>query len=136
MVLDSAITEDQLRATVEGGMDYVGSGLLDQFWHQFHPVIPLLVIVSMQGYQLIVGRRTVRDAVETGLARAHRALATTGVAALVKLAGGGWLAIPAAVFVGIWVTERQTIDELVEAVHKQNEKLRLRAAHYVARGPE
>lgn len=132
MVLDSSITEDQLRIMVEHGADYAGSGVLDQFWQQFHPVVPLLVIVSMQGYQVLVGRRTIQHALEVGLARAHRALATTGVAAMVKLAGGGWLAIPAAVFVGIWVTERQTIDELVEAVRKQTKKLRLRSAHYAS----
>ena len=129
MVLDSSLSEDQIRGAVEAGVG-PGGGFLDHFWDSFHPVIPLLVIASMQGYQVAIGKRRAQEAIELALARSQRAVVTTGVGALVKTLGGGWLAIPAAILAGIWVTERQTIEGLIEEVKRQNRKLSLLANRY------
>lgn len=129
MVLDAGIREDQLHAAVEtaaGGQ----SGFLDGFWEHFHPVLPLLLIAGMQGYQVAVGKRSVQDAVEISRARTQRALAMAGTGALVKAIGGGLLAIPAACLVGLWVTENQTIDELISQLKRQNRKLSLQTHRY------
>lgn len=129
MILDAGISEDQLHAAVEtagGGQ----SGFLDGFWEHFHPVLPLLLIAGMQGYQVAVGKRSVQDAMEIGMARTQRALAMAGTGVLVKAVGGGLLAIPAACLVGLWVTESQTIDELISRLKKQNRKLSLQIRRY------
>jgi len=129
MVIDSSISEDEIRAVVQEGVGDDG-GLLDSFWDSFHPVLPLLLIAGMQGYQIAVGRRTVGAAVEVGLARAHRALIAAGTGAMVKALGGGWLAIPAAVIAGYWITNSQKIDELVERLRKGQRKLSLQSVSY------
>ncbi|MDC7706558.1 hypothetical protein [Vogesella indigofera] len=129
MILDSGISEDQLHAAVETAAEGK-SGFIDGFWEHFHPILPLLLIAGMQGYQVAVGKRSVQDAMEIGMARTQRALAMAGTGALVKAIGGGLLAIPAVCLVGIWVTESQTIDELIGRLKKQNRKLFLQSRRY------
>lgn len=133
MVLDSGITEEHLLAAVHSKVGN-GWGILDHFWDAFHPVVPLLLMASMSGYSVLVGKRSVRDATEIAIARAHRALVASGTGALVKALGGGWLAIPAAMLAGYWVTRNQRIDQLIKACSAQSDKLALFAEYYNPRG--
>lgn len=129
MVLDAAMTEDQLRQSVEVALDDHGS-ILGEFWSYFHPVLPLLVIASMHGYKVAVGKQRVNDAVEVAVARAQRALVTTSVGALAKVMGLGWFSIPAALLAGYWVTESQTIDQLAGHLRRQSQMLALQGQRY------
>lgn len=129
MVLDAGMSEDHLRHVVDVGLGHSES-LLGDFWDHFHPVIPLLIIAGMHGYKVAVGRQAVAHAVEVASARAQRALVTTSVGALAKVVGLGWFSIPAALLAGYWVTELQSIDDLVRHMQEKNRKLRLQARTY------
>lgn len=129
MILNTGISENDLLHSVQVGVGD-GSGFLTHFWDAFHPIVPLLLIAGMNGYQVLVGKRSVRDSVEIAQARAHRAVVAAGTGALVKALGGGWLSIPAALLAGYWVTEGQHIDELIAALRKQTHKLSLMIEYY------
>lgn len=129
MVLDAGMSEDHLRHVVDAELGHSES-LLGDFWGHFHPVIPLLVIAGMHGYKVAVARQTVADAMEVASARAQRALVTTSVGALAEVVGLGWLSIPAALLAGYWVTELQSIDDLVRHMQEKNRKLQLQARTY------
>jgi hypothetical protein len=131
LVLDSDISEDDLAQTINSTLDDLQDGWLDHFWETFNPLIPLLVIVATQGYQVVVNRQRVASAVEVAKARAARSLVAGGVGALVKVVTDSFLlAIPATFLTG-WLFDRaQTIDELVAAMKKSNEVLNHRTEFY------
>lgn len=129
MVLDSGITEDQLRKAVQLAVDH-HDNMLDAFWDNFHPLLPLLMITGMQGYQVIVGKATVRDAIEIGLARGSRSIVMALTAGTVKCIGGGWVAIPVAWAAGAWFTRMQSIDGLVDQLNRSAHQLSCQARYY------
>jgi len=129
MVLDAGISEQQLRDTVQLAVGY-NDNLLGAFWDNFHPIIPLLIIASTQGYLLIVGKATARDAIEVGLARSTRALVMTVTAGTVNVMGGGLIAIPAAWLAGSWFTRMQSIGALIERSRHDSQKFAAQAKHY------
>jgi hypothetical protein len=132
MVLDSQISERDIGNVVGNSLDDAGSGFLDHFWDSFHPIFPLLLIAGMQGYAVAVGKQSVVSAVDVARARAARSLTAAGVGALVKVFGGGWFSIPAAIFTG-WIFDRsQNIDDLVMATREQNRFLAARRDFYDA----
>ena len=130
MVIDSNISEDELRKAVLDGTG--AGGFLDLFWEAFAPAVPLMLIAGMAGYRVIVGKQTVRDAAEVAQARAFRAAVSLGVGAVVKAAGGGWVSIPAAIIAGYSITNLQKIDELVDVVGGQKKRLDLQLRYYAA----
>lgn len=132
MVLDSGITEDEIRQAVDLQGAARGEGFLDEFWGNFNPLIPLLLIAGTQGYKVAVSKQTVESAAEVAQARAARALTALGVGALFKTFGAGLMSIPAAIFTG-WLFDRsQNIDALIKTTHRHNHLLRLRTDHFKA----
>jgi hypothetical protein len=129
LVLDAAMSEDQIRHAVNAALEH-SDGFLEGFWDHFHPVLPLLITAAMQGYQVAVGKRDIQHAIEVGSARAQRALVTTSVGALAKAIGLGWAAIPAALLAGFWITDAQNIDGLIAQLKKSNWRLLLQARSY------
>jgi hypothetical protein len=132
MVLDSHLSEHDIEKAIHTTIDGTGGGFLDNFWHSFHPAIPLLVIAVTQGYRVVIGKQHVEHATEVAKARVARAFAAGGVGAFVKALGGGWLSIPAAIFTGLMVDRVQTIDDLVKNVRSSTVKLNQRLGYYRA----
>lgn len=129
MVLDSGITEDQLHEAVQLAVDH-HDNVLAAFWDNFHPLLPLLIITGMQGYQVMVGKATVRGAIEIGLARGSRSMVMALTAGTVKWLGGGWAAIPLAWAAGAWFTRMQSIDGLVDQLNRSARQLSCQARYY------
>lgn len=129
MVLDAGLSEEQLRNTIELMVDPHDS-VLSAFWDDFHPIIPMLVIAGTQGYRVMVGKTSARDAVEMGLARGARTMVMAATAATVKMLGGGLFSIPAAWLAGAWYTRAQSIDTLAAKVRGDSQKFALQAIYY------
>ena len=68
MVLDSGITEDQLRKAVQLAVDH-HDNMLDAFWDNFHPLLPLLMIYWHAGLSGDSRQGDRQNAIEIGLAR-------------------------------------------------------------------
>lgn len=131
MVIDSKMSEADLERITNmtaGGADH---GYLDQFWDNFHPLIPLLLIAATQGYQVAVNKQTVWSAMEVAKARAARGMVASAAGALFKALSGSWIASAlGAVTVGLFFDRSQNIDELVEALKSGSRLLTARAQHY------
>jgi hypothetical protein len=96
LVLDSGITEDELRDQVSSAIDVMDNTVTDQFLDYFSPLFPLVAIATWEGYKVSVGQQSL-DQFKLAIARrGQRIVAANLVSAAVYAVGGGLLAIPAA----------------------------------------
>ena len=96
IVLDSGITEDDLRDHVSSAIDVMDDSVTDRFLDYFSPLFPLVAIASWEGYKVSVGQQSL-DQFKLAIARrGQRIVAAKLAGAAVYAVGGGLLAIPAA----------------------------------------
>jgi len=125
LVLDSGITDQELRAHVELGVDAVDVSLTENFLDHFHPLLPLAAMAMYEGYRLWVGQQSM-DGFKLALARrSQRMVVTQAIGAAVYAMDGGLLSFPAAVAGGL-VFDR-TINQAALATSYQSHQGRLLA---------
>lgn len=95
IVLNSNISEADLRSQVSRTLELEDTSFLDEFIGTFNPIFPLLFIVATEGYHLYVGEMSVAQVQESAKHRINRALVSSGVGALAYAMGAGWLSIGA-----------------------------------------
>lgn len=101
LVLDSGITDQDLRAHVEMGVDAVDISLTESFLDHFHPLLPLAAMALYEGHRLWIGEQSM-DAFRLALARrSQRIVVTQTIGAAVYAMDGGLLSIPAAIVGGL-----------------------------------
>lgn len=131
MVLNSEMSENDLERAVNAAALHSDAGFLDEFWDAFNPLMPLLLIVATQGYQVVVNKQQVAGAMENAKARAARSLLAGGVGAVLKTVSGSWLVSAlGAITAGMFFDRSQNIDELVNALRSRNRLLASRVRHY------
>lgn len=131
MVLNSEMSEGDLEQAVNAAAMQTDAGFLDEFWNTFNPLMPLLLVVATQGYQVVVNKQQVAGAMEVAKARAARSLLAGGVGAVLKTVSGSWLVSAlGAITAGMFFDRSQNIDELVNALRGRNRLLRSRVRHY------
>jgi hypothetical protein len=125
LVLESGITEQDLRAHVELGVDAVDVSLTETFLDHFHPLLPLAAMALYEGHRLWIGEQSM-DAFKLSLARrGQRIVVTQSIGAAVYAMDGGLLSIPAAIVGGL-VFDR-TINQAAIATSYQAHRGRLLA---------
>lgn len=133
MVIDSRMSEADLERVINSTAVGLDHGYLDEFWENFHPLMPLLTIVVTQGYRVVMDKQAVSSAVEVAKARVARGLVASGVGALAKTLSGSWIVSAlGAVTAGMFFDRAQNIDELVTALKSRNRLLTARTNHYHA----
>ena len=131
MVLNSEMSESDLEHAVNAAARHSNTGFLDEFWDAFNPLMPLLLVVATQGYQVVVNKQQVKGAMEVAKARAARSLVAGGVGAVLKTVSGSWLVSAlGAITAGMFFDRSQNIDELVIALRARNRLLASRVQHY------
>jgi hypothetical protein len=101
LALDSGITDEELRAHVEMGVDTLDVSLTETFLDHFHPLLPLAAMVLYEEHRLWVGQQSM-DAFKMALARrSQRIVVTQSIGAAVYALDGGLLSIPAAIAGGL-----------------------------------
>jgi hypothetical protein len=123
LVLDSGISDHNLRSFVEAGIDAADVSLTESFLDHFHPLLPLAAMAIYEGYRLALGSQSI-DAFKMALARrGQRTVATQLIGATVYALGGGYLSIPVA-FAGGLVFDR-TVNQaaLLTSFHSHRDKL-------------
>ena len=101
LALDSGITDEELRAHVEMGVDTLDVSLTETFLDHFHPLLPLAAMVLYEELRLWVGQQSM-DAFKMALARrSQRIVVTQSIGAAVYALDGGLLSIPAAIAGGL-----------------------------------
>lgn len=117
LVLDSGITDQELRAHVELGVDTVDSSLTELFLDHFHPLLPLAAMALYEGHRLSIGQQSM-DEFKLALARrSQRTVVTQAIGAAVYAMGGGLWSLPIA-FAGGLVFDR-TLNQAVLATSYQ-----------------
>ena len=125
LVLDSGITDRELRAHVELGVDAVDVSLTENFLDHFHPLLPLAAMAMYEGYRLWVGQQSVGGFKLALARRSQRMVVTQAIGAAVYAMDGGLLSFPAAVAGGL-VFDR-TINQAALATSYQSHQGRLLA---------
>lgn len=101
LALDSDISDQELRAHVEMGVDTLDVSLTETFLEHFHPLLPLAAMVLYEEHRLWVGQQSM-DAFKLALARrSQRIVVTQSIGAAVYALDGGLLSIPAAIAGGL-----------------------------------
>ncbi len=134
MILDSHISESDLANTIHATFDATNPGFLDEFWHSFHPLFPLLVIAAAQSYKVAVGKQRVVEAADEAKRRASRSMVTTSVGTLAKLLSHSVVvAIPVGMMAG-WLFDRSgNIKQMTERVRNLSTLWQSRARFYQSR---
>lgn len=101
LVLDSGITDQDLRGQVEVGVDAVDVALTESFLDHFHPLLPLAAMAMYEGHRVWLGQQSL-DSFKLALARrSQRIVVTQTIGAAVYALDGGLLSIPAAIAGGL-----------------------------------
>lgn len=97
LIIDADISDKWLSGVVQDAM-VDNENFADFFVESFSPLISLAIIAGTEGMQLLVSRKSVSDALSSGLLRSGRSIASQAVAAAIYASGGGWLSVPAGMF--------------------------------------
>ncbi len=101
LVLDSDISDQELRTHIELGVDAADGSLVESFLDHFHPLLPLAAIALYEGHRLSIGEQSM-DGFKLALARrGQRIVVTQTIGAAVYALGGGLLSLPAAIAGGL-----------------------------------
>jgi hypothetical protein len=101
LLLDSRITDQELREQVGIGVDAANVSLTESFLDHFHPLLPLAAMALYEKYQLWVGQQSM-DEFRLALARrSQRIVVTQAIGAAVYALDGGLLSLPAAIAGGV-----------------------------------
>ncbi|MBU4274026.1 MAG: hypothetical protein KKA28_19515 [Planctomycetes bacterium] len=123
LVLDSGITDADLRAHVGAAIDTVDTSLANSFWEHFHPLLPLAAMVLYEGHRLSVGSRSM-DEFKLALARrSQRIVATQAIGAAVYALDGGLISIPAAILGGLVFDKTINQAALITSYESHRDKL-------------
>lgn len=121
LVLDSGITDQELRAQVLEGVDAVDVSLTESFLDHFHPLLPLAALALYEGHQLWIGEQSL-DNFKLALARrGQRIVVTQAIGAAVYALDGGLLCVPAAIFGGL-VFDRTINQSAVASAYSAHER--------------
>lgn len=101
MILDSGISDHELREKVGSAVKELDESLAEAFLEYFHLLLPLATIALYEGQRLAVGSQSL-DEFKLALARrGQRMVATQAVGVAVYALDGGLLSIPAAIAGGL-----------------------------------
>ncbi len=123
LVLDSGITDQELRSQVQDGVDTVDASLSESFLDHFHPLLPLAAMALYEGRRLWVGKQSM-DGFKLALARrSQRIVVTQAIGAAVYALDGGLLSLPAAIAGGLVFDRTINQAALATSYHAHEGKL-------------
>lgn len=101
LVLDSGISDLDLREQVGAAVDVVNNSLAESFWEHFHPLLPLAAMALYEGHRLAVGAQSMDDFTLALARRSQRTVVTQVIGAAVYALDGGLMSIPTAILGGL-----------------------------------
>lgn len=123
LVLDSGITDVELRQHVGAAIDVVDTSLTESFWEHFHPLLPLAAMALYEGHRLAVGAQSMDDFVLALARRSQRTVATQAIGAAVYALDGGLMSIPAAILGGLVFDRAINQAALITSYESHRDKL-------------
>lgn len=123
LVLDSGITDVDLREHVGAAIDVVDNSLTESFWEHFHPLLPLAAMALHEGHRLAVGAQSIDDFTLALARRSQRTVATQTIGAAVYALDGGLMSIPAAILGGLVFDKTINQAALITSYESHRDKL-------------
>lgn len=123
LVLDSGITDADLRDHVGAAIDVVNNSLAESFWEHFHPLLPLAAMALYEGHRLAVGAQSMDEFTLALARRSQRTVATQAIGAAVYALGGGLMSIPAAILGGLVFDKTINQAALITSYESRRDKL-------------
>lgn len=123
LVLDSGITDLDLREHVGAAIDTVDDSLTESFWEHFHPLLPLAAMALYEGHRLAVGAQSMDDFKLALARRSQRLVLTQVIGAAVYALDGGLMSIPAAVLGGLVFDKTINQAALIKSYESHRDKL-------------
>lgn len=123
LVLDSGISDAELREHVGAAIDAVDTSLAESFWDHFHPLLPLAAMALYEGYRVAVGAQSMDDFTLALARRSQRTVATQAIGAAVYALDGGLMSIPAAILGGLVFDKTINQAALITSYESHRDKL-------------
>lgn len=120
LVLDSGITDQELRAQVLEGVDAVDVSLSEVFLEHFHCLLPLAAMALYEGHQLWIGRQSMGNFKLALARRSQRIVVTQTIGAVVYALDGGLLSLPVAIAGGL-VFDRTINQAAIETSYQSHQ---------------
>lgn len=115
IVLDSALSDAELRDQLSHAVDIADTSVTERFADYVSPLLPLIAIAGLEGYKVALGESSMEEFAEALAHRGKRLLAVKLAGATVYALGGGLLAIPAALAGGLWFDRVKNLSTLQSA---------------------
>ena len=93
LILDSNINEQALTDQLSNVIGDMDPSITTDFLGAFNPLLPLVFILSTEGYRVFVGKVSTESLYESARYRIERTFIASGVGAVVYALGGGWFSL-------------------------------------------
>jgi hypothetical protein len=112
-VFPSGFDNEALRNRVEQPMVEVWDGPIEEFIEQVLPLLPFVIITTMEGTRVLLGKQSFQMALHRATQRGVKSVAAIGVGALMSLMGVGVFSLPAALFTSLGIDRFRFLTQLV-----------------------
>lgn len=129
MVFDSDIANDAITEHVYDVVHDEAAGFSEKFLDSFSPLIPLAVIAATEGMMVLLGKKTVEEALERSSYRVPRSIVAGGVGAFVYAVGGGLLSVPASMVTRLLIDREKNLNLLSQSILSHKNKLLMLKDH-------
>lgn len=109
MIIGSDLSDTDITTTVEDTFNESDPGIIDNFFDSFHPLVPLSVILAVEGYKIVAKKQSIEKGMVNSSERFGRSIFASGVGALVYALGGGILSSPIALMAGLYYRRIQNL---------------------------
>lgn len=124
MVIDSDIPNKDITDTVKEALNSDDQGFMERFADSFHPLMPLSIIVAIEGYKVFTKKQTTEKAIKNGSERFGRSLFSTAIGSLLFALGGGFLSLPAAFTAGLYYRRLNNMRKVADTMKENILKVR------------
>lgn len=100
LILDSNITEEVLIERLSNVISDMDSSFITELLEAFNPLMPLIFILSTEGYRVYIGKASAENLYDSAKYRVERAIISSGVGAIVYAFGGGWFSLASSFIAG------------------------------------
>lgn len=129
-ILNSGISEDELRNAVQAPFESLLDSDLGEFVEDVLPFLPFIIIAVSEGRKVLMGKKTFQVALSDSLFRAVKTGTAMGVGAIVALLDGGLLSIPATMLIRIGFDRFKIMKSIVERLEERMQTIKQMKQRY------
>ena len=122
-VFSSGVSNEELQKRVVAPMEEEWDGHVDEFVENVLPGLPFVIIATVEGARVVMGRQSFERAMHGAVDRGTKTGTAMGVGALMALAGAGVFSFPATFFTRLGIDRAQVHARLASKVREDTAQL-------------